>query len=246
MRRKYGRLPLGHEAAMLHRNIKLETRMADKTAPDENSPLSPLAFMQENFSAWRDFTANAGRIMKEQAGQMKAADAKDVATETATADILRVFSEYNLRRWQNTARLLDGMPDWMSMPQMITGAPLVDWFDRMRRGDMAFQYEADKVGTEDYTVAPTPAAMGSALRQPTAIKAPEGHADDLTRIKGIGPKLSKLLNELGIFHFKQIASWSEPEAAWVDDFLAFKGRVSREAWITQARTYVSNGDATLH
>ena len=224
----------------------MEIHMSDANAPEETSPLSPLAYMQENFSAWRDFTTKAGRIMMDQAGQMKAGDTKDEATESVTADMLRVFSEYNLRRWQNTARLLDGMPDWMNVPQMITGAPLVDWFDRMRRGDMGYQYTADQEDTEDYSAAPTPAAMEDALRQPKALAAPEGTPDDLTRIKGIGPKLSKLLNELGIYHFKQIAAWTAPEAAWVDDFLAFKGRVSREGWISQARTYASNGTATLH
>ena len=41
----------------------------------------------------------------------------------------------------------------------------------------------------------------------------EGGADDLRRIKGVGPKLEKLLNEMGFFHYDQIAGWSPDEVA---------------------------------
>jgi NADH-quinone oxidoreductase subunit E len=64
---------------------------------------------------------------------------------------------------------------------------------------------------------------------------PEG-ADDLKRIKGVGPKLEKLLNQIGVFHFDQIAGWSADEVAWADENLVgFKGRVSRDDWVGQAR-----------
>ena len=82
--------------------------------------------------------------------------------------------------------------------------------------------------------------------RPETLTAPNGSADDLTKIKGIGPKLSKQLNALGIYHFKQIAEWSEDQAQWVDDYLAFKGRVAREAWISQARILSANGSTTVH
>ena len=44
-------------------------------------------------------------------------------------------------------------------------------------------------------------------------------ADDLKMIKGVGPKLEKLLNTLGFYHFDQIAKWSAEELSWVDDNL---------------------------
>jgi NADH-quinone oxidoreductase subunit E len=63
-----------------------------------------------------------------------------------------------------------------------------------------------------------------------------GQADDLKLIKGVGPKLEKLLHSLGFFHFDQIANWTEEEIAWVDENLAgFKGRVTRDDWIVQAK-----------
>lgn len=65
----------------------------------------------------------------------------------------------------------------------------------------------------------------------------DGLPDDLTTIKGIGPKMEKLCNRLGFWHFDQIAAWSADEIAWVDDNLeGFKGRVTRDNWVAQAKT----------
>ena len=80
-------------------------------------------------------------------------------------------------------------------------------------------------------------AGGAAAVRPAALSGPRGgKADDLKLIKGVGPKLEALCNKLGFWHFDQIANWTPAEVAWVDDNLeGFKGRVSREEWITQAR-----------
>lgn len=73
--------------------------------------------------------------------------------------------------------------------------------------------------------------------RPKALKeARGGVADDLKRISGIGPKLEKLCNRLGFFHFDQLAAWSAEEIAWVDANLeGFKGRVTRDDWVGQAK-----------
>jgi predicted flap endonuclease-1-like 5' DNA nuclease len=60
--------------------------------------------------------------------------------------------------------------------------------------------------------------------------------DDLTRIKGLGPKLAARLKELGVVSFVQIAGWSEADLAGVDAQLGtFAGRPARDNWIEQAR-----------
>lgn len=61
-----------------------------------------------------------------------------------------------------------------------------------------------------------------------------GQADDLKRISGVGPKLEALLNEMGFWHFDQIAKWGAAEIAWVDSRLKFKGRIERDDWVAQA------------
>lgn len=73
--------------------------------------------------------------------------------------------------------------------------------------------------------------------QPKGLKAPKkGKADDLKSIEGVGPALEKLLNDLGIFHFDQIAAWGEAEIAWIDGNLkGFKGRATRDKWVAQAK-----------
>ncbi|MBY6082700.1 NADH-quinone oxidoreductase subunit E [Ruegeria arenilitoris] len=62
----------------------------------------------------------------------------------------------------------------------------------------------------------------------------EGKPDDLKLLKGVGPKLEQTLNELGFYHFDQIAAWMPEHVAWVDSRLKFKGRIERDGWIEQA------------
>ncbi len=93
----------------------------------------------------------------------------------------------------------------------------------------------------------TPAASGSDAApglKPATLDAPkDGKGDDLKQIKGIGPKLAALCNRLGFYHFDQIASWTDEEVAWVDQNLeGFKGRVSRDNWVEQAKTLASGGE----
>jgi len=79
--------------------------------------------------------------------------------------------------------------------------------------------------------------------KPVGIDAPlHNKADDLKLIKGIGAKNEKICNDLGIYHFAQIADWSSNEAAWVGQHMAFPGRVEREHWIAQAQLLASGGD----
>lgn len=81
--------------------------------------------------------------------------------------------------------------------------------------------------------------------QPAGMAAARGGApDDLRKIKGVGPKLEALLHDLGIYHFDQIAVWGPAEVAWMDSNLTgFKGRVTRDGWVDQARD-LARGDAT--
>lgn len=80
--------------------------------------------------------------------------------------------------------------------------------------------------------------------RPEALDAPrEGGADDLKKIKGVGPKLEELCNSLGFYHYDQIANWTPDEVAWVDENLqGFRGRVTRDEWVAQARTLAAGGE----
>ncbi len=93
------------------------------------------------------------------------------------------------------------------------------------------------------TEAAAPLAEEAGTKPKTLDAARDGQPDDLKQIKGIGPKLEKLCNSLGFYHFDQIAAWTADEIAWVDTNLAgFKGRVSRDEWVSQAKTLAAGGE----
>lgn len=63
-----------------------------------------------------------------------------------------------------------------------------------------------------------------------------GPADNLEKIRGIGPMLRQLLNDTGIFYYWQIAEWSEDDVAAVDALLpGYQGRITRDRWVEQAQ-----------
>ena len=101
--------------------------------------------------------------------------------------------------------------------------------------------------TED-AAAPVVSSADAPSSAPVEAAKPEGltearggQPDDLKRIKGVGPKLEQLLHSLGFFHFDQVAAWTEAEIAWVDDNLeGFKGRVTRDEWVAQAKALAAD------
>jgi aquaporin Z len=84
----------------------------------------------------------------------------------------------------------------------------------------------------------TPVASSGQTSKPKGLSEPRGgSADDLKKINGVGPAMEKLLNGLGYYHFDQIAAWTSSEVAWVDANLeGFKGRATRDNWISQAKS----------
>jgi len=75
--------------------------------------------------------------------------------------------------------------------------------------------------------------MPEDFRQPKAVDKP-AKPSDLKAISGIGPKLEKVLNGLGIWTYGQIAAWTSEEIAWVEDYLSLAGRIGRDDWTAQA------------
>lgn len=101
----------------------------------------------------------------------------------------------------------------------------------------------DISGTVAATDTDAPADQTGAEAQPGTLAEPRsGGADDLKRLKGVGPKLEQTLNELGFFHFDQIAEWTPEDVEWVDARLKFKGRIERDGWIEQAKTLAAGGE----
>ena len=60
--------------------------------------------------------------------------------------------------------------------------------------------------------------------------------DDLKKIKGVGPKLEKMLNKNGIKNFKQVAELTSSEIEDLSTKLgSFKNRIIRDDWVSKAR-----------
>jgi branched-chain amino acid transport system ATP-binding protein len=100
----------------------------------------------------------------------------------------------------------------------------------------------DQLVTQLADVEPSDAV--SADRLAGGLDAPRnGAADNLTLIKGIGSVNETKLNAHGIYHFDQIAAWTDAGIKQAETYLSFDGRISREDWVGQAKK-LSQGEAT--
>lgn len=116
-------------------------------------------------------------------------------------------------RPRQTVRLTDSAP---KRPHMAE-----------RKGETVFGHEAEIT---------TKHVLGSERTVPA------GPADDLERLKGVGPKLATMLKAHGLTRFDQIAKLTNSEVERIDDDLgAFRGRLQRDRIVEQA-DYLSRGD----
>jgi NADH-quinone oxidoreductase subunit E len=115
----------------------------------------------------------------------------------------------------------------------------------------AARKETDAVETNKALKSPSPVKVSAKAEKaarpsledknrPAQIARPAA-VDDLKMISGIGPKNEKILHELGIFTFAQVALWKKAERDWVDGYLNFHGRVEREDWVKQAKALAKGG-----
>lgn len=69
-----------------------------------------------------------------------------------------------------------------------------------------------------------------------------GAPDNLSLLKGVGPKVKAILTDLGVTRFDQIAAWDAEQIAAIDAHMgAFAGRITRDNWVDQAG-YLARGD----
>jgi small subunit ribosomal protein S2 len=67
----------------------------------------------------------------------------------------------------------------------------------------------------------------------TVLSGPRGVADDLKKLAGVSPAIEKMLNDLGIFHFWQIAEFTPADAHRIGEEVGLPGRVDR--WVAKAK-----------
>lgn len=115
--------------------------------------------------------------------------------------------------------------------------------DAAKAEEVPVKEEAPKTETPAPAAAEKPASASADDKPASMMDKPRAEgADDLKLISGVGPKLEQTLNELGIWHFDQVAAWKKKDIAWVDERLRFKGRIERDDWMSQAKVLAKGGD----
>ena len=176
--------------------------------------------------------AEAEKVAAEKAAAEAAAakaEAEKVAAEKAAAEAAAAKAEAEKAAAENAAAeaaSARGATSAYAMPAEMAAAAI-----------------APTVAPEDAERAAAADAVGI---RPLALAAPVGGAaDDLKRIRGIGPANEKKLHGLGVYHFSQIAAWTEENAKWAGSFMAFPGRIEREEWITQAKILATGAETAF-
>jgi predicted flap endonuclease-1-like 5' DNA nuclease len=114
--------------------------------------------------------------------------------------------------------------DEASVPALVTDAPLFD--------EALYDDEPTAV-VDDPEEAPE-AADESA--EPTRAEAASEDPDDLTEIKGIGPQIGSMLNQMGILSFRDLAALADLEADELSSmFNGLASRLRKGNWIDAAR-----------
>ncbi|MEE4348837.1 MAG: hypothetical protein V2J26_01270 [Pacificimonas sp.] len=110
--------------------------------------------------------------------------------------------------------------------------PLADEVDRLK----AMKTRAPEAAPAG-AAAPTPRAEAPPAKPlPAFLDEKPADPDDLSLLKGVGPKLEAALHDLGVWKFAQIADWDENDLRVVDSKVgAFKGRIQRDQVQEQAK-----------
>ena len=134
---------------------------------------------------------------------------------------------------------------------LLTGYLLLRPRQRVRLSDsvpvrphMPPKRDGEGKGLSDEIAAATSDVAGQMLGSHVHRHLPgaSGPPDNLEQLKGVGPKLAGLLNEMGIIRFDQLARMSDAEVERIDATLgAFRGRLTRDKVVTQA-DYLARGD----
>jgi small subunit ribosomal protein S2 len=67
---------------------------------------------------------------------------------------------------------------------------------------------------------------------------PDGDPDDLKKITGVGPAVEEKLHDLGVTKLTQIAGLTDEDIEKIDEALNFKGRITRDDWVGQAKSLI--------
>ncbi|CCD89213.1 conserved membrane protein of unknown function [Bradyrhizobium sp. ORS 285] len=250
---------LAAEAAAKAEADRLAAEVAAKAEADRLAAEAAAKAEADRLAAEVAAKAEADRLAAEAAAKAEAdrlaaeaaakAEADRAAAEAAAkAEAERLAAEAVAKAEAEAARLAAEATAKAEADRLAAEAAAKVEAERLA-ADAAASAEADRLAAEVAASAAEPAPDNSngagGDGRPPALPAPDGAADDLKLIKGIGPKNEAILNDIGVHHFSQIAEWSPAHAEWVGHHMAFPGRIEREHWIAQAKLLAAGLD-TAH
>lgn len=165
-------------------------------------------------------------------------DARSIDADKAQADNARLRQENeNLARRLGEASARSA-PSAEAAPQVAPAAPATPEVAEPEPAAEAApkpktkpKAKAKPAAAPKSAAAAKPAAAADAPAKPATASG----EDDLTRIKGLGPKAEAALKAGGVTTFAQIAAWSETDVEVWDDRINGRGRIERDNWVSQAR-----------
>lgn len=239
-------------------------------SPPEDEPAAPPALNEGGESTslleWRAREASArAAFLEDELRALRGAGeppAPAPATETdafaADADVdmlLRWRLLYLERRVAYLQQRAAAAAETQPAPQPVAGPDPDRWKWRARYLEARVRHLEERppavaVEAQAPAVAEPPAPVRAAAplpsrrsKPPVLASARNGAPDDLTLIEGVSLLQQTTLYALGIFHFDQIAAWSDENVAWVDQYLRLQGRIGEEEWLEQARELAAHGPA---
>ncbi|MGY3453532.1 cell envelope biogenesis protein TolA [Bradyrhizobium sp. USDA 4353] len=236
---------LAAEAAAKAEADRLAAEAAAKAEADRLAAEAAAKAEADRLAAEAAAKAEADRLAAEAAAKAEADRA--AAEAAAKAEAERLAAEATAKAEAEAARLAAEATAKAEADRLAAEAAAKAEAERLA-AEAAASAEADRLAAEVAASAAEPAPgsrNGTADGRPPALPAPDGAADDLKLIKGIGPKNEAILNDIGVHHFRQIAEWSPVHAEWVGHHMAFPGRIEREHWIAQAKLLAAGLD-TAH
>ncbi len=188
---------------------------------------SPFDLFAKSLNVWTETTLKAyetwAQMAVRQTEQMMSfqtlspLSAMMMPDETRIREGFQKAADMNLNAWTEMAEKISALPDWARAPVEVPGRTLVDMFD-MFRSFPTFETPTAEITKMQSAAKPTPTS-----------------ADDLTAIKGIGPKMAEKLENYGIVSLSQIASWTKADIDQLDAEFSLGERITRQGWVGQAK-----------
>jgi predicted flap endonuclease-1-like 5' DNA nuclease len=139
---------------------------------------------------------------------------------------------------------------YLLLAALVIGLGVAWWIfaaNRKTKVELTPKDEGDAVAKRNQALidARATSVKDAAPPEPSQQAATAG-SDDLSLIKGLGPKLRAQLADMGITSFAQIAAWDDAEIDRIDAQLGrFQGRIRRDNWVEQARL-LATGDRSAY